>query len=156
MTDLPDTYALNAQGHEYKRPCRTVGELPHELRSPALKMLARALGLSLIRFGVPVHVTLGMTKRQARKHTCDWLLNSGDTMPLSLLPKDDKQILAKLVGYDIKDLTFGSKLRETATGREICPFALAPVETEQHGNETVVRTYQPLTDIIVSTATGQH
>lgn len=86
MTELPSdppiVEALDGDGYPYTRQAFTVGELPEHLRQQALQKAARVLGFELIRYGVPLYESAGMTKADAKKDGRAFLQYRGEDLPL--------------------------------------------------------------------------
>lgn len=79
---IPTVEALDGDGFPYTRQAFTVGELPEHLRRPALQKAARVLSFELIRYGVPLYESAGMTKADAKKDGRAFLQYRGEDLPL--------------------------------------------------------------------------
>lgn len=78
-------YEAFGESGPFIRPARTVAELEHSDRLPALRKAAVNLRLDHIQFGVQIWKTLGMTRREARVDGRAWLMCSGANLPLALV-----------------------------------------------------------------------
>jgi len=75
--------ALNKNGNPYMRQPNVVRELNHKDVKDVLIKIAKKFGVNKIEYGVPLYLTLGLTKKQARKNY--YYMLRGCDMPLSLL-----------------------------------------------------------------------
>ena len=93
--ERPDYQALDAQGLEYTRKARTIGELPHDDRGQALEVattfIASLTGLKAVKripFGTPVFMAFeGLTRPKAKHHPHErLLLTHGTDVELDYYP----------------------------------------------------------------------
>lgn len=65
-------------------------------------------------------------------------------------------IQAMRLGYLPSQLKFAADgtITETSTGRALCPFILAPIETEQRTDHTLIRIYGRNSNTITAEAIG--
>ncbi|UTS82850.1 hypothetical protein [Phaeobacter piscinae] len=74
----------------------------------------------------------------------------------TLINKIARIIRAHRLGYRASQLVFGpdGDITEAKTGREICPFILAPIETEEHADHTLIRIFDRNSNTVVSEVIG--
>lgn len=67
-----------------------------------------------------------------------------------------RTLRALRLGYRPSQLTFSADgtITEKQTGREICPFILAPIETEEHHDYTLIRVFGRNSNTVVSEVIG--
>lgn len=75
-------YCAYSEQGDFNRPAKTVGELEHEDRLPALKQAAKNTGLAHISYGVPIYRSLKLTRGQAENDSRNFLFYTGENLPL--------------------------------------------------------------------------
>jgi len=82
MKAFKANYKTFGEKGEFERPAKTVGELPHLDRLPALQQAAQSLSIKKIHFGIPIWITLKLKKSEANADSRDWIMFSGENLPL--------------------------------------------------------------------------
>lgn len=85
LSNLPKYEAFGQNG-PYLRQARTIGELPHSLRKPAMEIARNHLGAQ-IKFGTEIGPANGMTRREIEADSRAWLQLKGCDLPLTLFLK---------------------------------------------------------------------
>ncbi len=82
--EIPKYLAFGAHG-EFEAKATLINHLPHELRAPALKAAATALGVNRVCYGISVAAANRMTPKQVRDDGRELLKLSGHDIPLTLI-----------------------------------------------------------------------